>query len=366
MLSHFSRSRLLAAASLSVVAIALVSARPADEGLRIFVLDVDGGAATLVITPEKESILIDSGWPGFEDRDPKRIVHALKLAGCDHLDHLVTTHWHMDHFGGVEGLSKLIEIKHFWDRGMPEDKIPGLDFPDGPRDNDPLVVAYRKASAGKRKALAAGDRIPLKGNVEAIVLTSGGKVYMGDKQFGAQLNTACDSAPSDKPVDNSDNARSLSILFRTGDFEFLDCGDLTWNIEKSLVCDVDRVKMSAPQGKAATPVDVYQVTHHGADSSNNPVFVRSIAPTVAIMNNGPRKGGEPNTVRTMKSSPSIEAFYALHKNVNTPADANADPKMIANAAGSGGQFVEVRVEPDGSKYTVRMGETGEPRSFATH
>jgi beta-lactamase superfamily II metal-dependent hydrolase len=356
-------ARLGLAAGGLVCAVLLISARPADEGLRIFVLDVDGGAATLVVTPEKESILIDSGWPGFEDRDPKRIVEALKLAGCDHLDHLVTTHWHRDHFGGVEGLAKLVEVKQYWDRGMPEDRIAGLDFPDGPRDDDPLVVAYRKASAGKRKALLPGDRLPLKGEVEAIVLTSGGKVYLGDKQFGAELNTACEAAPSEKPNDNSDNARSLTLLFRLGEFEFLDCGDLTWNVEKALVCDVDRVKLSAPQGKAATAIDVFQVTHHGADSSNNPVFVRSIAPTVAIMNNGPRKGGEPNSVRTFKSAPSVEAFYALHKNVNTSESDNADAAMIANAGGSSGRFVQVSVAAGGGSYEVRVGTDGPARRF---
>ena len=109
--------------------------RPLD----IYFIDVMGGAATLIVTPEKESILIDSGWPGFDDRDPRRIVHVLKdLAGCAHLDHLVTTHWHIDHFGGVAGLAKAIEIKHFWDRGLPEDNDPSLDFPDGPKADDPL------------------------------------------------------------------------------------------------------------------------------------------------------------------------------------------------------------------------------------
>ena len=93
--------------------------RPA---LDLYFIDVMGGAATLIVTPERESILIDSGWPGFDDRDPKRIIHVLKdLAGCDHLDHLVTTHWHTDHFGGVAGLAKRVEIEHFWDRGLPED-----------------------------------------------------------------------------------------------------------------------------------------------------------------------------------------------------------------------------------------------------
>src|SRR4051794_7591482 len=170
---------MIRSALLSLAAIALLSwapARASERGLEIYFIDVDGGAATLVVTPEGESVLIDSGWPGRDDRDPKRIVHVLKdVAKLDRIDHLVTTHWHMDHFGGVEGLSRLVEIGHFWDRGLPEDKIAGLDFPDGPKTDDPLGVAYRKASAGKRTSLKAGAKLPLRG-VEALVLTSGGKV----------------------------------------------------------------------------------------------------------------------------------------------------------------------------------------------
>src|SRR3954464_15391485 len=117
--------------SLALAAVALCGADAPKPvaGLEIYFIDVMGGAATLIVTPERESILIDSGWPGLEDRDPKRIVKALReRAGCDHLDHLITTHWHMDHFGGVGGLSRLIEIKHFWDRGLPEDGAASLDF----------------------------------------------------------------------------------------------------------------------------------------------------------------------------------------------------------------------------------------------
>jgi beta-lactamase superfamily II metal-dependent hydrolase len=350
---------------IACIACALVSARPAEDALRIFWIDVDGGAATLVVTPEHETILIDTGWPGLDDRDPKRILHVLKdVAGCDHIDHLVITHWHRDHFGGVEGLSKLVEIKNYWDRGMPEDRLEWLDFPDGPRDDDPLVVAYRKASAGKRKPLKPGDTLPLRGKTHAVVLTAGGRVYDGNKPFEKLPNAACESAPTDLPVDLSDNARSVSLVFRLGDFDFLDCGDLTWNVEKALVCDVDRVKLSTPPGKAPTAVDVFQVTHHGAQSSNNPVLVNSIAPTVAVMNNGPRKGGDAASVRTMKSIPSIKAFYALHKNMSTPAEDNADTAMIANSEPTGGEFVQVRVEPDGANYTIRIGEAGATKSFS--
>jgi beta-lactamase superfamily II metal-dependent hydrolase len=342
--------------------LATCGAGRADEpkpGLDIFFNDVMGGAATLIVTPERESILIDCGWPGFNDRDPRRIVHALKdLAGCDHLDHLVITHWHVDHFGGVEGLAKLVRIDHFWDRGLPEDGS-SEDFPDGPKADDPLGIAYRKASQGKRTALGRGERIPLKGETSLVVLASGGQVVQpadpGIRPEQAAVNPLCAEAPPDQKVDPSDNARSLAMKLSMRRFDFFDAGDLTWNIEKKLVCPVNLIGA----------VDLYQVTHHGLDISNNPVLVRSVEPTVAIMNNGPRKGGSARAVKLIKSIPSVEAFYALHKNQQTGPEDNAEPALTANSDPAGGQLIHVHVEPDGSRFTVKVGENGEPRSFTS-
>jgi competence protein ComEC len=336
-------------------------AQSADRGraLEIDFIDVMGGAATLLVTPDRESILIDSGWPGLGDRDPKRIIHVLKdLAGCDHLDHLVTTHWHMDHYGGVGGLSRLTRIDHFWDRGLPEDGTPGLDFPDGPKPDDRLGIAYRSASRGKRKALKAGDSLPIKG-VSALVLASGGHVIDPGHRLGQvsdlPQNPLCSAAPPDRPIDTSDNARSLAILFTLGRFQFFDGGDLTWNVEKKLVCPVDLI------GK----VDLYQVTHHGMDISNHPTLIQTIAPTVAVMNNGPRKGGAPATVKLLRSVPSIEAAYQLHRNAATGPEDNTEASLIANKDQAGGTIIRVFVEPDGSSFDVQIGEDGSKRRFAS-
>jgi competence protein ComEC len=343
--------------SCPVVVIEARAAEPARP-LEIDFIDVMGGAATLIVTPDRESILIDSGWPGFQDRDPRRIVHALKdLAGCDHLDHLVTTHWHRDHFGGVGGLAGLVRIDHFWDRGLPEDGDPRLDFPDGPKPEDPLGRAYRAASVGKRKPLRPGDTLPLKG-VEARVLAAGGQVIDPMARYGRDahdipVNPLCDQAPPDQPPDRSDNARSLAFLFTLGKFQFFDGGDLTWNVEKKLVCPIDLIG----------PVDLYQVTHHGMDISNHPTLVRTLAPTVSIMNNGPRKGGAPGTVKLLRSIPTIQAAYQLHQNADTGPEYNTDPSLIANTDRAGGQIIRVRVAPDGSKFTVQVGEHGAERAF---
>lgn len=323
-----------------------------SRGLELYFIDVQGGAATLLVTPERESILIDSGWPGLEDRDPKRIVAVLRdRAGCDHLDHLIITHWHMDHFGGVGGLAKLIEIKHFWDRGLPEDGDATKDFPDGPRNDDPLGIAYREASKGKRSVLKAGDPLSFRGGLSGLVLTASGKIVPAATT--AATNPLCAESPPDGPVDPSDNARSLSIRFRFGKFDFLGCGDLTWNVEKSLVCPNDLIG----------PIDLYQVTHHGLDISNHPLLLRTIQPTVTIMNNGPRKGGSPATVRLLRSIPSIQAAYQLHRNTETAEGDNTDASLIANADPAGGRYIHVSVPPDGSRFAVRIGEDGQKREF---
>ena len=350
------RVKLLCGAAL---ACGLLAGADDPKPLEIYFIDVDGGAATLIITPERESILIDSGWPGNNDRDPNRIVYVLKVrAKLDHLDHLVTTHWHMDHFGGVEGLSKLVEIKHFWDRGLPEDNIAGLDFPDGPKDDDPMAIAYRKASQGKRTVLKPGDRLPITG-LEALVLTAGGRVIDGPQRYPHRdvtkiaLNPLCATAPPDHPIDNSDNARSLSLLFTFGKFHFLDCGDLTWNIEKKLVCPEDLIG----------PIDLFQVTHHGMDISNNPALLQTIAPTVAVMDNGPRKGGAAATVHRLREIASIRAAYQLHKNSATAARDNTDVALIANTDTNGGQFIKVTAKTGASDFTVQIGESGASQSF---
>lgn len=311
--------------------------------LEIFFIDVEGGAATLLVTPKGESVLVDCGWPREDGRDAKRIEHAAKyVAGLSQIDHYVTTHWHTDHYGGIEHLAKLMPVKHYWDRGIPE------TLPEDPRGYPVLMAAYKRANGGKSSMLKPGDRLPLDGGGEFKVVAASGKVIGEGKK---ELAHSCKRHPS-KPVDPSDNAKSIALHFKYGKFDFLNCGDLTWNVEHKLVCPTNRVG----------DVDLFQVTHHGSDSSNNPAVIQAIDPRCAVICNGPKKGGAAATFATLKASKTLEGIFQLHRNVTTGPNDNTQPEFIANMdENCQGQFLRVRVE--GNQYTVSKGATTPLKTF---
>jgi competence protein ComEC len=335
---------------LALAALFAAAGARGDEkrGLEILFIDTEGGAATLIVTPQKESVLIDCGNPG--DRDAGRIHQAAKAAGLEAIDHLVITHWHSDHYGGAGRLSKLISIRNFYDRGIP-DKLA-----EDPVQFPLLIEAYRAASGGKSKTLSPGDEIPLKQTdggpaVRLVCLCAAGAV-LPDRESATENAEAAGVKPM--PADTSDNAKSLGFLLRYGDFRFLDLGDLTWNVEHKLVSPTDKIG----------PVDVYQVTHHGLEISNNPALLRTVKPRVAVFNNGPRKGCHPAVVGNLRRLPEPPAIYQMHRNLTSGAAENTDPEFIANAGEKcEGESIRLAVAPDSRSYTLTVGSKGKPRRY---
>jgi beta-lactamase superfamily II metal-dependent hydrolase len=330
-------------------ALTAAGAEPAP-GLDIHFVDTEGGAATLIITPARESVLIDCGNPG--PRDAERIHRAATRAGLTAIDHLFITHWHSDHYGGVAALSRLIPIRNYYDRGIPE------TLKEDPTNFPVLIAAYRTATGGKSKALKPGAEIELKQKdrappVKLVCLCSGGEV-IADLQGRRENPLAKEHKP--KPEDTSDNARSLGFLLSYGDFRFLELGDLTWNIEYKLVAPTDKIGL----------VDVYQVTHHGLDISNNPVLIDTVKPRVAVFNNGAKKGCNPAVMTALRRVPDVQAIYQLHRNLTVGAQENTDPEFIANADEKcQGEGIRLSVAGDGKTYTLTVGERGKPKRYET-
>src|SRR6059058_4999515 len=89
----------------------------ASRNLEIYWIDAEGGAATLIVAPSGQSLLIDTANRTPDDRDAKRILAAAQAAGLKKIDMLVTTHYHGDHLGAVAALSKMIPIELYLDHG---------------------------------------------------------------------------------------------------------------------------------------------------------------------------------------------------------------------------------------------------------
>jgi beta-lactamase superfamily II metal-dependent hydrolase len=341
----------------SVLALAILVLSPmyglGDEparGLDIHFVDTEGGAATLIVTPAGESVLIDCGNPG--SRDAERIHKTAEAIGLKAIDHLIITHWHTDHYGGVDRLSKLLPIHHYYDHGIP-DKLE-----EDPKNFPILIAAYKKATRGKSHTLKPGDGIELKQKdgapaVRLSCLCGSGEV-MADKAGASENPAAKDHKAMEE--DKTDNARSLGFILSFGNFRFLDLGDLTWNIEYKLVSPSDKIGL----------VDVYQTTHHGLDISNNPVVINTIRPRVAIFNNGARKGGMPAVTSALRRSPEIQAIYQVHRNLTVGAQENTDPEFIANPDEEcKGEGIHLSVAGDAKSYTVAVGSKGKPRRYET-
>jgi beta-lactamase superfamily II metal-dependent hydrolase len=333
------RTLLAALTALLTLAQGAGSSRP----LRIEFIDVEGGQATLLVSPANESLLVDAGWPGFNGRDADRIAAAAKAAGVSRLDYLVVTHYHTDHVGGVPQLVARLPVGTFVDHG---------ESVEHDAQADTLYKAYREVrDKAKHLQVKPGDTIPIKG-LDVRVVTAAGQRLKTDLPGGGQPNPLCAAAPK-RDDDPSENAQSVGIVVSFGAFKFVDLGDLTWNKEKDLVCP----------NNVIGPVDLYLTTHHGLNQSNAPVLVQAIQPRVAIMNNGAKKGGSPEAWQTVHDAPGLQDLWQLHHADAGGPEHNADEPFIANTDESTSFGISVQAQRDGS-FSVTNLRNGKTKQYA--
>ena len=347
LLRHGMRSRVLLAVVIVLVGCTRAAADSEARGLDIYFIDVEGGAATLIVSPAGESILIDSGNPG--ERDARRIAAAAKDAGVSAIDYYITTHWHSDHVGGAAALAKLLPIHQRYGHTIPDPL---------PEDVNKALIDAWKSLEGEPQFLDAGQTLKFKSRRGAAdlrlkVVAANGLV--DDEKPGAPQVTTCDDGIESRPEDTSDNARSLAMVLSFGTFDLFAGGDLTWNVEHKLTCP----KRLVPR------VDVYLVDHHGLDLSNNPALVSALDPEVAIVNNGARKGAEPATMKLLLKQVGEVGVFQIHRNVREGA-LNTEDARIANAEETcGGSYIHLKVDPRGAHYSVEIPSRQTVRDYDT-
>jgi len=323
---------------LAALSILFISAVSAQNTLRVYSIDVEGGKSTLYVSPSGESMLVDAGYTGHHNRDADRIATVAKKAGVTQIDYLVVTHYHQDHMGGVPQIAAMLPIRNFIDHGTNFETT---------KDVTALYNAYIAVrDKGHHTVVKAGDTIPVRG-MQVQVVTAAGEAIANPLPGAGEANPLCANY---KPivVDTCENAHSIGLMITLGSFRMVDLGDLYWNQEHDLVCPVNKLGV----------VDVYMTTHHGKKSSGSPQMVHALHPRVAIMNNGPVTGGSVPAWTTIESSPGLLDLWQLHFAIPGGKDHNVGEQFIANPilteteeGTDTGQWIELSAQPDGT-FTV--------------
>lgn len=326
----------LAAASVSLV--------HAAKTLDVYDIDVEGGKCVLIVSPSGESMLFDVGWPGFNGRDADRIVTAVKAAGLTSVDYLVISHYDIDHMGDVPLLLSKLPAKHIVDHGPMEDHKPASD-------------RYKAYAEVRDKmdhiTVKAGDRIPIKG-VDVFVVIAAGKWIDKPLKGAGRANALCTDVQTRPEIasDVEDNM-SIGLLFTFGKFRMLDFADLEWAYDHKVMCP------NNPVGS----VDVYQVSIHGQDKGVSPVLAQALNARVAMMGNGPRKGGAPATWTTLRAAHGLEDIWQVHYSVAGGKDHNPPDDYIANLDGPDeAHWLKMTAQENGS-FTVINSRNGFKKEY---
>jgi competence protein ComEC len=378
------RMRRIAVALLVCFAgVCLSAQRGPAKPLEIWVVDVEGGKAALYVTPTGQTAIIDTGFPG--ERDLDRILAAIADAGVKQIDYLVSTHYHVDHIGNLVELAKRVPVGTFVDHGPTVEGPNVTQVPPGP-DGLPITKAreqiegfqaayadlYTKA---KHIVVKPGDRLPITG-VEWRIATSAGQVLKTPPlPGGGKPNPYCANftpMSGTTGLVDPDDAQSVGSVIILGQFRAADFGDMWRTKELELMC---------PNNPLGT-VDLLFASSHGAIASGSLPFVHGLRPRVVLMQNGTRKGGAVEPMKTILSSPGLENLWQMHWSYNAGIEQNTPAQFIANVdepaqiagvlSGGGGRgnaahtpsyWLKVSAYPDGS-FTITNPRNAFSKTYA--
>ena len=336
--------RLAGLAAALLIILPLAGLAQESGNLDIYWIDVEGGAATLVVTPARESVLMDTGWPRPDARDARRIQAAMDDAGIDSIDYLLFSHFHGDHVGGLAALAERVPIGAIVDHGDSVEL--------GTERGRALWDEYLAVAGERRRSIEPGDKLPLE-RLELSFVAAHRELV--DTLEPRMPNRLCEGIEAPDP-DMGENGHSLGYLLSLGAFQFLNLGDLTPDREHALACPENRLGN----------VDLWQVPHHGGYGAVRPELAGMLRPTVAVVNNGPRKGGTPESLAVLQSSAEVGDVWQAHRTLTDDAANNTDEMLIANLTEEDdceGHWIKATVQPDGLGWSMTNGRTGYSRTY---
>jgi competence protein ComEC len=207
-------------------------------------------------------------------------------------------------------LAARVPIRNFMDHGP--------NVQPGSAADEFLQKTYPQLFAKAKHTVATpGMKIPVAG-LDVLVVTSAGETIKTALPGAGGANPYCASF---KPGENNaEDPMSVGTHVTFGKFRTIHLGDLTKNKEFELMC---------PNNRIGT-VDVLLGLHHGVDTSNSEVLVHALRPRVAIMNNGTRKGGQPEVMKTLHASPGLENVWQMHFSQLSGQEYTVPGMFIAN------------------------------------
>ena len=298
----------------------------------IYWIDADGAAATLIVTPERQAVLVDAAFNRPGNPYTHRILAAMDDAGITQIDYFIATHYHGDHIGGIFALAEMVPIIEFIDHGETT-----LVDERGSQNFQRYLAA---AGTGERTSVSPHATLPLRG-VDVTVIASH-KEFLREPLAGSPgPNPVCDAADPGPDFDGED-IYSVGFHLSMGDFQFVNVGDLSYRGLHTLVCPTNLVGV----------VDLLDYPHHGNDIA--PQFVWSLQPIASVSSVGAHKGGSPEGYEAAAASPGLQGFWQIHRALDTDDAHNTEERKIANLTEENDQahWIKAEVQPDGSRFTI--------------
>lgn len=330
----------------------------AADTMQVYAIDTEGGKAMLVVSPSGETMLVDLGWTDsgmMAAPSTPHIIDALRALGVARIDHLVVSHYDIDHIGDLPALVEAIPVGHVYDHGDIE--LAQVDDPRWARMGDIAKARFEAYAAVRTRightVLRPGDRLPIRG-IDVQVIHAGGRWITQPLAGAGAPNPACATAkqadlnPRDLEDDNS-----VGLLYTFGNFRMYDPADLEAHNAHALVCPVN------PIGT----VDVYAINVHGQNKGFAPAMVSALAAPVVIEFNGNRKGGDADVWTNLRSLATPPDIWALHFNEPAGPERNPAPDFIANLPGPDGRKnIRIMATQNGS-FTVTNERNGFSKTY---